>query len=85
MRSYLQQLEQKGEMVRVAKEIDPAANMSAVGWKTYNDFSKATLFTNIKGHPDWEACTQILTDRPKWAMALNLAEDGFLPALRLTR
>ncbi len=81
MRSYLQQLEQQGEMVRIAKEVDPAANMSAVGWKTYDDFRKATLFTNIKGHPDWEACTQILTDRSKWAMALNLTEDEFLPAL----
>ena len=29
MRGYLQQLEQQGEMVRVTKEIDPAANMSA--------------------------------------------------------
>ena len=29
---------------------------------------KASLFTNIEGHPGWTACSQIVADRRKWAI-----------------
>ena len=40
-RTFLGNLEQQGEMIRFAKEVDPLANMSAVEWKTYNELGKS--------------------------------------------
>jgi 2,5-furandicarboxylate decarboxylase 1 len=82
LRGYLQKLERAGEIVRVTKEVDPATNLAAVEWKTYDQLGKGTYFTNIKGHPGWDACSQIFTDRKKWALGLNLTEDEFLDAIR---
>jgi len=82
LRGYLQKLERAGEMVRIEKEVDPLSNMSAIQWKTYDQLGKATYFSNIKGHPGWDACSQIFTDRKKWAMGLNLTENEFISAIR---
>ena len=78
IRGYLQKLEQSGEMLRIEKEVDPATNFSAIEWKTYDQLGKGTYFTNIKGHPGWDACSQIFADRRTWAMGLSLPEDEFL-------
>ena len=80
-RGFLARLEKRGELVRIDTEVDPASNMAAVEWKTYDQHGKASLFTNIKGHPGWQACSQILTDRRKWALALSLTEDELLGAM----
>jgi 2,5-furandicarboxylate decarboxylase 1 len=81
IRGFLDALERKGDMVRFEAEVDPEASMSAVEWKTYDRLGKSSLFTNIKGYPGWQACSQILADRRKWALALNLTEDEVLPSL----
>ena len=65
IRGYLQKLENSGEMLRVTKEVDPQTNLSAIEWKTYDQHGKATIFDNIKGHPEWQVCSQIFTDRTK--------------------
>jgi 2,5-furandicarboxylate decarboxylase 1 len=77
-RPLLKNLEQQGELVRFAKEVDPVDNMSAVEWKTFNELGKSSLFTNIKGHPGWQACSQILADRKKWSIGLGIEEDELL-------
>jgi len=81
IRGYLQKLENSGEMLRVTKEVDPETNLSAIEWKTYDQHGKATIFDNIKGHPDWQVCSQIFTDRKKWSMGVNLTEDEFLEGM----
>lgn len=78
MRSYLERLEEKGEILRIDKEVDPATNLAAIEWKAYDELGKGTLFTNIKGHPGWRACSQVLADRGKWSLALNMEEDALL-------
>ncbi len=77
-RSFIGNLEQQGEMVLFAKEVDPLANMSAVEWKTYNELGKSSLFTNIKGYPGWQAVSQILSDRRKWSIGLGVDDDELL-------
>lgn len=77
-RTFLRSLEEAGELIRFAKAVDPVENMSAVEWKTYNDLGKASLFTNIAGHPGWHACSQIVADRRKWALGLGLKEETLL-------
>jgi len=81
IRGHLQKLERQGELVRIDKQVDPAANMAAIDWKTFDAHGKATLFTDIKGHGGWQACSQILADRTKWASALSVTEAEFLPTL----
>ena len=77
-RTFLQNLEQQGELVRFIKEVDPAQNMAAIEWKTYNELGKASLFTNLKGHEGWHAASEILADRKKWAIGLGVSEDEIL-------
>ncbi len=77
-RTFLKNLEQQGEIVRFTAEVDPMANMSAVEWKTYNELGKSSLFTNIKGYEGWQAVSQILSDRTKWAIGLGVGEDELL-------
>ncbi|MBM3486220.1 MAG: UbiD family decarboxylase [Alphaproteobacteria bacterium] len=81
IRPLLQNLEQQGELVRVSKEVDPEQNMSAVEWKNYAENGKSTLFTTIKGHAGWQACSQILADRRKWSIGLGIDEHDLLPEM----
>ncbi len=78
IRGFLQSLEQQGELIRFTKEVDPLTTMAAVEWKAYNQLGKSSLFTNIKGYPGWQACSQILADRKKWSVALGVDEDKLL-------
>lgn len=77
-RTMLANMEQQGELIRFTKEVDPLENMAAVEWKTYNQLGKSSLFTNIKGHPGWQAASQILADRKKWSIGLNIDEGELL-------
>jgi 2,5-furandicarboxylate decarboxylase 1 len=77
-RTLLADLEAQGELIRFKKPVHPTRNMSAVEWKTYSELGKASLFTNIEGHPGWSACSQIIADRRKWAIGLGLKEDSLL-------
>lgn len=77
-RSFLADLEAQGELIRFTKQVDPVRNLSAVEWRAYNELGKASLFTDIAGHPGWTACSQIVADRRKWAIGLGLPEDNFL-------
>jgi 2,5-furandicarboxylate decarboxylase 1 len=74
-RSFLKKLEDHGQLIRFTKEVDPLANMAAVEWKAYNEMGKSSLFTNIKGHKGWHACSQILADKKRWAMGLEIQES----------
>lgn len=78
IRTFLGNLEQQGEMIRFNKEVDPLANMAAVEWKAYNELGKSSLFTNIRGHDGWQACSQILADRRKWSIGLGIEEEALL-------
>ena len=77
-RTFLADLEARGELIRFTKPVDPERNMSAVEWKTYNELGKASLFTNIEGHPGWLACSQIVADRKKWSIGLGIPENNLL-------
>ncbi len=80
IRTYLANLEQQGELVRFAKEVDPHENLTAIGWQTYDRFGKASLFDNPTGFPGWRVCNQIITDRRKWAIGLGVDEGDVIEA-----
>ncbi len=77
-RTMLANLEQQDELIRFSKLVDPLNDMAAVEWKAFNELGKASLFTNIKGYNNWLACSQILADRRKWAIGLNIDESDLL-------
>ena len=77
-RTMLSNLEQQGELIRFTKTVDPLTDMAAVEWKAFNEMGKASLFIDIKGHKNWKACSQIIADRKKWAIGLNMDEHNIL-------
>ncbi len=81
LRGHIANLEQQGELIRVAKEADPHQNVSAIGWKAYDQLGKSTLFTNLKGFPGWELVNQVITDRRKWSIALGVEEDTLIQTM----
>ena len=81
LRGHLRNLEQQGELIRVTREADPGANVSAIGWKTYDRLGKATLFTRLKGFDGWTLATSIITDRRKWAIGFGIDEESLIPTL----
>ena len=78
LRTFLANLEQRGELIRFSAEVDPAANMAAIEWKTFNELGKASLFTSLNGHGGWRAVSQILADRRKWSIGLGIDEEHLL-------
>ena len=64
--------------MRFRKEVDPLDNLTAIGWKAYDQLGKASLFDNLKGFPDWQVCNQILIDRKKWGIGLGVAEKDVI-------
>ena len=78
LRTFLANLEQRGELIRFPGEVDPAANMAAIEWKAFNELGKASLFTSLKGHEGWRAVSQILADRRKWSIGLGIGEEEIL-------
>ena len=80
-RTFIKNLEQQGELIHFKKEVDPADDMAAVEWKTYNEMGKASLFSNLKNHDGWQAASQILADRKKWSIGLGVNEDQILDEL----
>ncbi len=81
LRGHVGNLEQQGEMIRFDTEVDPHENLSALGWKTYDQLGKSSLFTNLKGFPGWTVCNQIVTDRKKWSIAIGVDESELIPTL----
>ena len=80
-RTFLKNLEQQGELLRFTKEVDPLTNLSAVEWQAYNRLGKASLFTNVAGHSDWQVCSQIISDRRKWSVGLGIPEAELLDSV----
>ena len=81
IRSFIHGLEQRGELVRFREPVDPLSNLTAIGWKTYDQLGKASLFTNLTGYPGWQGVNQIVCDRRKWGVALGVEEDEVVATL----
>ncbi|MFH1626293.1 MAG: UbiD family decarboxylase [Pseudomonadota bacterium] len=55
MRSWIRQLEEADEVIRMKEEVDPKLDMSAFLWESKE---KALLFENVKNHPGWKVLGQ---------------------------
>ena len=55
MRSWIKQLDENGELIKINEEVDPKADMSAFFCQSKE---KALLFEHVKGHPGWKVLGQ---------------------------
>ena len=53
LRGYLEFLEERGELVRVSREISPILEIPAVLRRAMRSGGPALLFENVRGHPGW--------------------------------
>jgi UbiD family decarboxylase len=52
MRSWIKQLEEAGELIRIVKPVDPHTQMGAL---LYQSRERGLLFENLNGFPGWRS------------------------------
>ena len=76
LREFLDQLELRGQLKRVKKEVDWNLELSHISW--VNDIERkgpALLFENVKDYPDKRVAMSVLTSTERQALALELAPE----------
>lgn len=76
MRTWITQLEEAGELVRVRRPVDPQTEMGAL---LYQSREKALLFENLVGHPGWRALGQAPANLRHAALALDTTLEKLVP------
>ncbi|MBI2304128.1 MAG: UbiD family decarboxylase [Chloroflexi bacterium] len=78
LRTYLQNLEEAGEVLHVTKEVDPRDGVGGLAWQGENRLRKATSFHNLKGYPGWRAVSYVCGSRSRLAIALGTTPERFI-------
>ncbi|TDA67189.1 MAG: UbiD family decarboxylase [Clostridia bacterium] len=79
LRSWLQFLEEQGDLVRVQEEVDPNEDITAFAYKGCRvPNSPSFLFENIKGYPGWRIASQTMYDWQRQAWALGISDPANL-------
>lgn len=79
LRTYLNALQQEGELITVNREVDPLTQIGALLWES----DRAILFKRIRDYPRWSIVGQIAKTRRQIATALNTTpEKAVVEALR---
>ncbi len=71
LRTYLNVLQQQGELITIAKQVDPLTQMGTLFWQS----DRAILFTNVKGYPNWRIVGQAAKTRKQIATALETTPE----------
>ena len=79
-RALLEHLERRGELARVAREVDPAFELIAVLRKMQKGANDALLFETPRGSPIAVA-TNVMSRRTTLAAALDIDPDRMLPEM----
>ncbi len=66
LREFIDNLDDSGELQRIAKPVDPR-HLSALGGQS----PKATLFETIEGYPGWRVATALVSTRARLAIAMG--------------
>ncbi|MBI4481283.1 MAG: UbiD family decarboxylase [Acidobacteria bacterium] len=78
LRDFLRRLEDLGQLLRVAEEVDPRYEVAAGIRKTSDVSGPALLFEKIKGFPDWKIAGGMFATRRLVALALEVEEKDLL-------
>ena len=79
-RALLEHLERRGELARVAREVDPAFELIAVLRKMQKGANDALLFETPRGSPI-PVATNVMSRRTTLAAALDIDPDRMLPEM----
>ena len=71
LHDFLALVEEKGQLVRVRKEISPEYEISALSKKVMDQHGPALLFEHIKGHPDWQLVCNLTGTKPRAALIFD--------------
>lgn len=75
LRDFVNELDTKGELLRIKKEVDPKFEVAAVLWKL--ERGPAVLFENVKGY-SMPAVGNLLNSRKRIASSLGVEEKDIL-------
>jgi 2,5-furandicarboxylate decarboxylase 1 len=67
LRTYLDELRRRGELITILKEVDPLTQMGFLLWQS----EKALLLVNVRGYPNWTVLGQAVRTRRQLAAALG--------------
>lgn len=79
LRTYLKQLEEAGEIIKIDKEVDPRDNLAGLAWQGENKLGKATFFNKLKGYPGWQAVSYAEASRKRLSLAVGTTPREFIP------
>lgn len=75
LRDFVNELEQRGELLRIKKEVDPKFEIAAITWKL--ERGQAVLFEKVKGY-SMPIVGNILNSRRRIALSLGVEEADIL-------
>lgn len=79
LRTYMNTLEERGELITVTEEVDPLTQAGVLLWQS----EKAVLLSNVKGYSGWKILGQAVKTRRHVAIALNTTpEEALVEAVR---
>jgi 2,5-furandicarboxylate decarboxylase 1 len=76
MRTWIDELDKAGELVRIAKPVDPHTQMGAL---LYQSREKALLFENLAGFPKWKSLGMAPANLRHAALAYGTTVEKLIP------
>ena len=76
MRTWIRQLEEAGELVRVSKPVHPQSEMGAIMYQTRD---KALFFEQLRGYPGWRSLGQAPANPRQAALAFDTTLEKVVP------
>jgi 2,5-furandicarboxylate decarboxylase 1 len=78
LRSLIERLEGRQQLIRVTREVDPAFEITALSRKLHERYRKAVLFEKVKGH-SLPVITYLFPDRESVGEALGMPSHHRIP------
>lgn len=78
LREFVETLEQRGQLLRVTREVDTKYEIAAGIRKTSDVQGPALMFENVKGHSGFRVLGGLFATRKLVAMGLGVSEEGLL-------
>jgi 2,5-furandicarboxylate decarboxylase 1 len=78
LRTWMRQLDEAGELIRLDKPGDPLTEMGAL---MYQSRERALLFENLRGHPGWRALGQAPANLRHAALAFGTTLEDLVPTV----
>lgn len=82
LRSYLKELEDAKELIRIKKKVDPRENLAGLAWQGENKLGKATFFEDLAGYPDWQAVSYADASRTRLGISIGTTPREFIPKMQ---